>query len=88
MNHIVLGTDDQRRLGMISGFVGIGVVILSLGRGALSFHGVIHARCSMRSSSSTYPMQLLTLNRLASAAALLRAGHLAVFLAQREDARK
>lgn len=29
MNHIVLGTDDQNPLGMILGFVGIGVVILS-----------------------------------------------------------
>ncbi|HEY6118522.1 MAG TPA: cytochrome b/b6 domain-containing protein, partial [Pyrinomonadaceae bacterium] len=29
MNHIVLGTDDQRRLGMILGFVGIAVVIAS-----------------------------------------------------------
>jgi len=29
MNHIVLGTDDQRSLGMILGFVGIGIVILS-----------------------------------------------------------
>ena len=29
MNHIVLGTDDQKPLGMILGFVGIAVVILS-----------------------------------------------------------
>ena len=29
MNHIVLGTDDQRPLGMILGFVGIAVVIVS-----------------------------------------------------------
>lgn len=29
MNHIVTGTDDQNHLGMILGFVGIGVVILT-----------------------------------------------------------
>jgi DMSO/TMAO reductase YedYZ molybdopterin-dependent catalytic subunit/thiosulfate reductase cytochrome b subunit len=29
MNHIVLGTDDQRQMGMILGFVGIAVVIVS-----------------------------------------------------------
>ncbi len=29
MNHIVMGTDDQSRTGMILGFVGIGVVVLS-----------------------------------------------------------
>jgi methionine sulfoxide reductase catalytic subunit len=29
MNHIVLGTDDQNPLGMILGFVGIGVVVVS-----------------------------------------------------------
>ncbi len=29
MNHIVMGTDDQRQTGMYLGFVGIGVVVLS-----------------------------------------------------------
>ena len=29
MNHIVLGTDDERPIGMILGFVGIGIVIMS-----------------------------------------------------------
>jgi methionine sulfoxide reductase catalytic subunit len=28
MNHIVLGTNDQRQLGMVLGFVGIGAVVL------------------------------------------------------------
>ena len=63
MNHIVLGTDDQRYLGMYLGFVGIGVVVLSW-RVAhyISWNhprGLQHAL-----ESVTYPMQLLTLNRL------------------------
>ncbi len=64
MNHIVLGTDDQRRLGMILGFVGIGVVILSwVAAHYISWRhprGLQHALKFV-----VYPMQLLTLNRLA-----------------------
>ncbi len=63
MNHIVTGTDDQRPEGMYLGFVGIGVVILSwLVAHYISWHhprGLQHALKSV-----TYPMQLLTLNRL------------------------
>jgi DMSO/TMAO reductase YedYZ molybdopterin-dependent catalytic subunit/thiosulfate reductase cytochrome b subunit len=63
MNHIVMGTDDQRPMGMYLGFVGIGVVILSwFVAHYISWHhprGLQHALKSV-----TYPMQLLTLNRL------------------------
>ena len=63
MNHIVLGTDDQRHLGMYLGFVGIGVVVLSwVVAHYISWNrprGLQHALKSV-----TYPMQLLTLNRL------------------------
>ena len=63
MNHIVMGTDDQRPIGMYLGFVGIGVIVLSwVVAHYVSWHhprGVQHALKSV-----TYPMQLLTLNRL------------------------
>jgi DMSO/TMAO reductase YedYZ molybdopterin-dependent catalytic subunit len=63
MNHIVMGTDGQNRIGMWLGFVGIGVVVLSwVAAHYLSWHhprGLQHALKSV-----TYPMQLLTLNRL------------------------
>jgi len=63
MNHIVLGTDDQGRSGMLLGFVGIGVVILSwIAAHYLSWRhprGLQHALKVV-----TYPMQLLTLNKL------------------------
>jgi DMSO/TMAO reductase YedYZ molybdopterin-dependent catalytic subunit/thiosulfate reductase cytochrome b subunit len=63
MNHIVMGTDDQNRSGMIWGFVGIGVVFLSwFVAQYLSWNhprGLQHALKSV-----TYPMQLLTLNKL------------------------
>jgi sulfoxide reductase catalytic subunit YedY len=64
MNHIVLGTDDEGVTGVLLGFAGIGLVILSwVAAHYLSwFHprGLQHALKSV-----TYPMQLLTLNRLA-----------------------
>ena len=63
MNHIVMGTDDQNPVGMYLGFVGIGVVVLSwIVAHYISWNhprGVQHALKSV-----TYPMQLLTLNRL------------------------
>ena len=63
MNHIVLGTDDQGHLGAYLGFVGIGVVLLSwVVAHYISWNrprGLQHALKSV-----TYPMQLLTLNRL------------------------
>jgi sulfoxide reductase catalytic subunit YedY len=63
MNHIVLGTDDPGLLGMYLGFVGIGVVVLSwIVAHYISWNhprGLQHALKSV-----TYPMQLLTLNRL------------------------
>jgi DMSO/TMAO reductase YedYZ molybdopterin-dependent catalytic subunit len=64
MNHIVMGTDDERSIGMVLGFVGIAVVIASwIVAHYTSWHhprGLQHALKSI-----TYPMQLLTLNRLA-----------------------
>ena len=63
MNHIVMGTDDQNRSGMVWGFVGIGAVFLSwFVAQYLSWNhprGLQHALKSV-----TYPMQLLTLNKL------------------------
>lgn len=63
MNHIVMGTDDLNPTGMYLGFVGIAVVILSwIAAHYLSWYrprGLQHALKSV-----TYPMQLLTLNRL------------------------
>ncbi len=63
MNHIVMGTDDQDPMGMYLGFVGIGVVVLSwIVAHYISWNhprGLQHALKSV-----TYPMQLLTLNRL------------------------
>ncbi len=63
MNHIVMGTDDLNSSGMYWGFVGIGVVVLSwVVAHYVSWNhprGLQHALKSV-----TYPMQLLTLNRL------------------------
>ena len=63
MNHIVRGTDDQYPLGMWLGFAGIAVVLLSwVVAHYLSWR---HPRSLQRALKSvTYPMQLLTLNRL------------------------
>ncbi len=64
MNHIVLGTDDQGRLGMLLGFTGIGLVILSWV--AAHYLSWFRPRALQHALKSvTYPMQLLTLNRLA-----------------------
>ena len=63
MNHIVMGTDDYRLGGVIWGCAGIGVVILIwILAHYFSWHnarGLQHALKLV-----TYPMQLLTLNRL------------------------
>ena len=63
MNHIVMGTDDGNPIGMYLGFLGILVVIVSwIVAHYVSWHhprGLQHALKSV-----TYPMQLLTLNRL------------------------
>ena len=63
MNHIVMGTDDGNEIGMYLGFVGIGVVIASwFVAHYVSWH---HPRGLQRALKAvTYPMQLLTLNRL------------------------
>ncbi len=64
MNHIVLGTDDQRPLGMILGFVGIAVVMISW---------VVAHYASWKfprllqhiQKAVSQPLRLATLNRLA-----------------------
>lgn len=63
MNHIVLGTDDQRLLGPILGLLGIGAVVLSwVVAHYLSWN---HPRALQHVQKLvTYPMQLATLNRL------------------------
>ncbi|MGH9569392.1 MAG: molybdopterin-dependent oxidoreductase [Candidatus Angelobacter sp.] len=63
MNHIVRGTDDQGPSGMFWGWVGIGVVVLSwVLAHYLSWR---HPRKLQHALKSvTYPMQMLTLNRL------------------------
>jgi DMSO/TMAO reductase YedYZ molybdopterin-dependent catalytic subunit len=64
MNHIVLGTDDQSHLGMWLGFLGIGVVVLCWI--AAHYSSWYKPRALQRTLKAvTYPMQLLTLNRLA-----------------------
>ncbi len=63
MNHIVLGTDNLNPIGMWLGFVGIGVVVLSwIVAHYLSWHRPRELQHALK--SVTYPMQLLTLNRL------------------------
>lgn len=63
MNHIVLGTDDQSHLGIWLGFVGIGVVILCwIAAHYLSWYKQRTLQHTLK--AVTYPMQLLTLNRL------------------------
>jgi len=63
MNHIVMGTDDQNPAGMYLGFIGIGVVVLSwIVAHYISWN---HPRGGQHALKSvTYPMQVLTLNRL------------------------
>ena len=63
MNHIVMGSDDTNTSGMMWGFVGIGVVIASwIVAHYLSW---MHPRALQRAVNGvTYPMQLITLNRL------------------------
>jgi hypothetical protein len=63
MNHIVLGTNDQGRLGIWLGFVGIGVVVLCWI--AAHYLSWLQPRALQHALKFvTYPMQLLTLNRL------------------------
>jgi methionine sulfoxide reductase catalytic subunit len=63
MNHIVLGTDDLRPTGMILGFIGIAVVLLSwVAAHYISWYfprGLQHAQKAI-----TEPVKLLTLDRL------------------------
>ncbi|MEP6473695.1 MAG: molybdopterin-dependent oxidoreductase, partial [Gemmatimonadota bacterium] len=63
MNHIVLGTDDQRYLGMILGLAGLAVVVLSWV--AAHYISWYHPRTLQHAQKLvTYPMQRITLNRL------------------------
>jgi sulfoxide reductase catalytic subunit YedY len=63
MNHIVLGTDDSRPLGLELGLAAIGFVVLTwVLAHYLSWH---HPRAlQLALKRVTYPMQLLTLNKL------------------------
>ncbi|HEX5425925.1 MAG TPA: molybdopterin-dependent oxidoreductase [Candidatus Acidoferrales bacterium] len=63
MNHIVMGMDDRNPIGMYLGFVGIAVVVLTwIVAHYISWY---HPRPLQHALKSvTYPMQLLTLNRL------------------------
>jgi methionine sulfoxide reductase catalytic subunit len=64
MNHIVMGTDDQSRLGMILGFAGIGVVVLSWV--AAHYISWSHPRFLQHAQKFVmHPLMLATLNRLA-----------------------
>ncbi len=63
MNHIVMGTDDLAKRGVIWGFVGIAVVVASWF--IANYLSWSHPRGLQNALKSvTYPMQLLTLNRL------------------------
>jgi DMSO/TMAO reductase YedYZ molybdopterin-dependent catalytic subunit/thiosulfate reductase cytochrome b subunit len=64
MNHIVLGTDDQRSLGIILGFVGIAVVIFSW----IAAHFIswrFPRTLQHMQKAVSQPLRLATLNRLA-----------------------
>ena len=63
MNHIVMGTDHTDPSGMLWGFLGIATVIATwIGAHHLSW---MHPRAIQRAVNHvTYPMQLITLNRL------------------------
>ncbi|MGD1032081.1 MAG: molybdopterin-dependent oxidoreductase [Opitutaceae bacterium] len=63
MNHIVLGTDDQGRLGLVLGLAGIALVVLCwIAAHRISWN---HPRALQHAQKFvTYPMQLATLNRL------------------------
>jgi sulfoxide reductase catalytic subunit YedY len=63
MNHIVMGADDENPLGLILGFAGIGVVVLSW----IAAHYIswFYPRVLQHVQKFiTYPLLLMTLNRL------------------------
>ncbi len=63
MNHIVRGTDDSNPAGMVWGFAGIGVVVLTWI--AAHYFSWSHPRALQHALQFvTYPMQRITLNRL------------------------
>lgn len=63
MNHIVMGTDGQNRIGMILGFFGIGLVVLSWF--AAHYISWLFPRVLQHVQKFiTYPLLLATLNRL------------------------
>ncbi|HET9183350.1 MAG TPA: molybdopterin-dependent oxidoreductase [Candidatus Angelobacter sp.] len=63
MNHIVRGTDDLNPSGMWWGFFGIGIVVFSWAV-AHYLSWSYPRKLQLALKSVTYPMQLLTLNRL------------------------
>ena len=63
MNHIVLGTDNTSQLGLVLGLIGISVVVLSWV--AAHYISWFRPRLLQRVQKSiTYPLELLTINRL------------------------
>ncbi len=63
MNHIVLGTDNQSRLGMILGFVGIAVVIICW-IAAHYISWLLPRKLQHIQKAISQPIRLATLNRL------------------------
>ena len=85
MNHIVLGTDDQRPLGMILGFAGIAVVIVFMDSGSLHFVEAFHAAAAyakgcFATSASRYPQSSLP-------PAVYKRADFTVLVAEWQDAR-
>ena len=63
MNHIVLGTDNTSHLGVILGLIGIGAVVLSWV--AAHYASWFYPRVLQHVQKSiTYPLELMTINRL------------------------
>ncbi len=85
MNHIVMGRDDLHPIGMILGFVGIAVVMLSW----IAAHYISwkHPRALQHAQKAVaYPLLLASLNRFQPAEKYTQRPHLAALLAEWEAA--
>ncbi len=81
-----MDTDDQNHIGMILGFVGIGVIVLSWV--AAHYISWLYPRFLQHMQKFiTYPLLLATLNRLAPTQHYTEQGHLPALLAERQAAR-